>query len=273
MDGEVVMDDLDKIIDRRGKERRLGSLCVPDGFVSAYKAFEDERPLWDDAEIRRVISDPNRVVARRLFDAAWICDQGSFGSCNGWAAASSLSRARRLRGIDDGLILSGSFVYSRVNGGRDRGSILEDGMRALQEYGAPPANLVTPSMIYPQQQPKSAAAEAEKHKGFQCFAVQTKQGLRTALAAGYPCIAAVHVGSRFDDLRNGVCGVDNGVGNHAVCIDDLVLRNGAEYFDMANSWGDDFGDNGRGYLTWDHFAQTFPKHVFYAVPTTSEASL
>lgn len=267
------MDDIPEIIDRNGEVRRLGSLAPPPGFVSAFKTFEAEHPLWEDADIKLALLAPDRVVSRLKYGAAWRQNQKSKGSCNGYAGAACLARARFQQSSDrEPLLLSGAFLYSLINRGQDRGSVLEDGMKAVQEYGCPPEALVPWDQIYPQQQPPNAKAEAAKHKGLECYAVQTKQGLRTALAAGFSVIAAVHVGSRFDTLKNGVCGVDNGPGNHAVCIDGLILRNGSELYDMANSWGLSFGDEGRGYLTWDHFAQTFGQHVFYAIPTMQESA-
>lgn len=265
-------DDIEEIVDETGEVRRLGSLCPPDGFVSAFEqTFEDEKPVWTDEEIRRVITDPNRTPRRRVFAKEWIVNQGSWGSCNGHACALALSRARYLRGIQDKLILSGSWVYSLINSGGDNGSALEDGLKAIQKYGACPADLVKPSMIYPKLQPKNAKDEAAKHKGLACWRVATKQGFRTAVAAGFPVIVAVHAGSRFQKQNaSGIVGVDSGNGNHACLVDDLLLLHGSEVFDLANSWGLNYGTEGRAYLTWDSFEQPFSRHTFFAIGSTSE---
>lgn len=265
-------DDLEPIIDINGEERRCGSLAPEDGFVSAFNTFESERPVWDDADIRKAIADPNRRVARKVFGDSWITNQGSHGSCNGYAGALSLSRARYLRGVIDRLLLSGAYLYSKINRGRDAGSILEDGMKAVQKYGVPPLSLVSANMIYPSQQPQNADTEAAKHKGLVCWAVQSMQGFRTAVAAGYPVIVAVQAGGNFQRLNDrGIAGVDGGGGNHAVLVDDVVLIDGKECYDMANSWGLQYGQRGRAYLTSDHFAGTFGKHVFYAIGSTEES--
>lgn len=267
------MSDIDIIRDESGEERRLGSLLVPDGFVSAFNTFEAEHPVWDDVDIRRAATDPDRRVARRVFGDRWVVNQKSHGSCNGYAGAIALSKARRLSGIKDDLLLSGAYLYSKINGGRDSGSILEEGMRAIQRYGVAPHDLVTWDMIYPNQQPRNADAEAAKHKGLTCWACQTKQGFRTAVAAGFTVIVAVHAGSNFQRLNSaGIAGVDNGQGNHAVHVDDIAYVNGTEVYDMQNSWGLGYGQSGRSYLTWDSFAQTFGKHVFYAVGSVQEAA-
>lgn len=263
--------DLEPIIDIHGNERRNGSLLPPAGFVSAFNTFESEHPVWDDSDIRRVMMDSDRTPGRVLFDKSWILNQGSHGSCNGHGGASGLAKARVKRGLPK-VLLSGPFLYSLINGGRDQGSNLEDGMHAIEEHGVCPASLVTTDMIYPRLQPVSAKTEALKHRGLQCFAVQTKQGFRTALAAGFPVIVAVQAGSNFQRLNSqGIGGVDRGSGNHATHCDDIVMVNGQECYDMSNSWGLQYGTEGRVYLTWDSFAEPFGNHVFFAIASTDES--
>ena len=263
--------ELDTFRDSTGELRRCGSLQKPPGFVSSFRVFEDERPVWSDEEIIKALRAPGRRIAREVFGDKWIQNQRSHGSCNGYAAAAALSRARWLRGIQDGLILSGAYIYSLINGGRDQGSMLEDGLRVIQSHGAPPESLVPWNMIYPRMQPPSAREEAAKRKGLDAYLVKSLQGLKTALAAGYPCIVAVQAGSNFDRQTEGVSGVDRGGGNHAVCCDDLVYRDGVFLYDDPNSWSLNWGTRGRTYLIDKHFAQTFDQHGFYAIPSTTEA--
>jgi hypothetical protein len=145
-------DEIEIIIDETGEERRLGSWENPDDFVCAFPTFENTFELWDDQQIRRVITDSNRVPRRKIFGPSWIQNQRSHGSCNGYATAGALSRARYLRGIQDKIILSGAFVYSLINGGRDQGSALQAGLKVVETHGAPPESMVTWNMIYPNQQ-------------------------------------------------------------------------------------------------------------------------
>lgn len=269
------LDDQGNIVpfyDSNGQPRRCGSLLPPKGFVSSFKTFETEFPVWDNGDIRKALTDPNRVLGRRLFGPAWIQNQQSAGSCNGHALAGALARARWLRGIEDGLKLSGAYPYSKMNGGRDGGSMLEDGLKVIEKWGCPPESLVPWDQIYPNLQPRNADVEAAKHKGLQCYAVQTKQGFRTAVAMGFPVIVAVSAGRGYQTLdRNGVSGVDRGTGNHAVHVDDaVILPDGTEVYDQPGSWGTGYGDRGRSYLLWDSFAETFGNHTFYAVPSTVE---
>lgn len=186
-------DDLPQYVDINGDIRRCGSLCKPDGFVSAFRTFEDEVPVWSDSQIRAALTDPRRRVARKVFGDKWIPNQGPFGSCNGFAAANAFSRARYLGGLQDGAQFSGSWIYSLINGGRDQGSMLEDGMRVAMEVGFVPSSDCPYDQIFPQQQKRGLREIAAANKAVDCYAVQTLQGLRTAGAAGYMLIVAVHL--------------------------------------------------------------------------------
>ena len=268
-------DDLvDEFMDSHGNIRRPGSLIIPPGFVSSFPPTEaaPEFPQWDDADIRAVISDPNRRDMVKLFPfEKYGTNQHSTSACNGFAAAGAVTRIRKLRGIDDGWVGSGSFVYSRINGHRDNGSILEDGMKAIQTTGVCSQEECPWDRIYTDQQSPAAFEQAQKHKGLAAYRAVTKQGWLTGLAAGFVGIAAITVGPKFDVIKNGVAGVQQGGGNHAVLIENLAWRNGMFQFLMCNSWGSGYSENGRVWLTWDHFAQPFASHVFYLLPSSEES--
>ena len=264
-------DELEPFFDENGEERRNGTLMPPENFVSSFRTFESEHPVWDDADILRAIQDPNRVPGRVQFGSEWVQNQLQHGSCGGWAGAGCLAKARVRRGLPK-LLLSGSFLYALANRGRDNGSDPEDIMTALGTNGAPAADLVTANMIFPNQQPASAKAEALKHRGLDCYAIQTKQGFRTALAAGFPVAVVVQAGKNFQRLNSqGISGVDAGNGDHAIASDGIEIINGTEVYDTQNSWGLNYGQNGRTYLTWDSFAQPWLRFTFYAVASTEEA--
>lgn len=266
-------DELIPFQDESGQWRKCGSLLPPSNFVSSYRTYEAEHPRLEDSEIRKLVTDPNRVPARVRWGNAWIMDQGSHGSCNGYAAAAALARTRFNRGprFQDGLQFSGAYIYSKINGGRDNGSALEDGMRAVQKYGACPLSLVPWNLIYPRQQPPSADAEAAKHKGLACWAAQTLQGWRSGLALGFIGIAAISAGRNYQRVdARGIAGADAGSGNHAVCVDDLCIVGGKEVYDSPGSWNLNLGVNGRVYVTDESFKQTFGNHTFYLIGSTDE---
>jgi len=261
---EFRMEDTGEII-------KPGSLILPPGFVSSFPPYagDPETPLYDDKDIASLISNPNRRdIVKLLPFAKYGNNQGPYSSCNGHAAANGLTYTRLLTGIDDGLVLSGTYVYSLINDNRDNGSHLERGLQAISKYGAPSRTTVPYNRIYRNQyNTRVADAEAKKNIGLQAYRCKTKQAWRSALAAGWMGIAAIHADSRVINYRGtGIAPLANGPGNHAILISDMRIHRGTEVYLEDNSWGIGWGNLGRAWLTWDHFAQTFNNHAFYVIP-------
>lgn len=264
---------IDEIVDDSGNLRRLGSLIPESLNLCGAPTFAEKYPAWSDEQIREAITDPNRKPSRVIFGDKWIHNQGSFGSCCGWATAGTYARARYFRGIKDGQQFSGSFVYAAIHNGTDSGAPLALGMKTAWERGFAPIELVKTSDIYKRLISNEATAEAEKHKALKrtTYHISTLRELRTALAMGLPCVVAVHAGRNFQRLNaQGIASVDSGRGNHAVLVDQLCIVGGKEVFDMSNSWGLQYGNRGRAYLTEDHFEQTIGVHDYFAIGDVEE---
>lgn len=259
-----------KTITINGRKRKLGTLKPDAGFVSSMPVFESRVEPLDESTLVR-IAKSNTATGRTMFDSSFIQDQGQYGSCNGFAAAAALTRARIRRGLKR-KTLSGSYLYSLINGGRDNGSMLDDGMRVLQSRGCATIETVKPSQIYPSKYDRSKAdREAAKHKAFECYQIGTRDGLWTALALGFDVVVAVHAGNSFSSIdRNGIAGINNGGGNHAVMCDGLLYAGGEIVADGVNSWGTRWGDRGRMLLRWKHFEQTIGVHSFYAIRSSTD---
>lgn len=262
------MDELIPFYDETGEERRCGSLTIPPGMVSAFADYSSVVTPYDDSDIRKLITDRNRVPSRVTFDAKWTQNQRSHGSCNGYLVAQLVAKMRWLTGTrtQDAVLFSGAYAYSKMNGHQDRGSILEDGVKVACEKGLPPESLVPWDQIYPELQPRNADEEAKKNLGFNPLRTTDFQQVRTALAQQIPVGVAVQAGRNFQTANSkGIAGSDRGMGNHAVVADDLVIIDGHEYADVHNQWGNAFGStgNGRVYLPFDSFVETIRHHYFY----------
>lgn len=262
-------------VDGAGFQRKLGLWLPKAGRVMAMASFETTMPnnVLDDSAIKRLISDPNRSRRRQFFDDYWMRkgDQGQHGSCNGWAGAMGLSKTRWLRGIRDKLVLSGSYVYSWINGNQDNGSDLYDGMNELMEHGAPPMEQCGPNLIYRSQTSKFDA-EARKHLGAECWKAETKQGFRSGIALGFIGIVAVQVAGAFQNFKGpGIIPAYRGPGNHAMHVDDMYYYKGTEVFDTCNNWNVTWGDKGRCLSTWDSFEEPFDIFDFYLIGSSEEA--
>lgn len=248
--------------------RTVGTGLLPDDRPNTFRTWADYCPVLTLEMIGALleVTTPSRV----LFDDSWIRNQGQRGSCNGYAGASALSRCRALRGQTP-VILSGEFLYASINGGRDVGSMLADGMKSLMENGTCPEDLVPHEEYRFDRISEEAKKAAGNFKALECYRVDTEQELASGLALGFIGVVAVHVGRNFLPDANGIVYESQGVGNHAVCVDGLRIVGGECQFDMPNSWGTSWGDNGRGFLTWRrHLASTSSRHAFYLIRSATD---
>ena len=207
-------------------------------------------------------------------DNSYVADGIGVHNCNGFAGAKALQRARVRRGLPR-VNLSGAYLYSLVNGGQDNGSMLDAGMAAIQSRGVATEETVGWDAIYPSRYDRAKAdGEAAKHKGFECYAVRTRQALFSALALGFDCVVAVHADDGYMQLDGeGIAGGGQGPGNHAVGCDGLgwSSRYGVPLADQYGSWDVTAHDRGRLFLSWNrHFAPTTNYHVFYAIRSTTD---
>ncbi len=256
-----------------GETYSLGLMPHPCGRQSLCALLEDHVEPWSEDQL---IAWAKKYGGRRAkaFDSSWVENQGSHGSCAGYAAASCLSKARVLRGLPR-VDLSGAYLYSRCNGGHDSGSMLQDHMEAIQKFGSCPETQVTVNQIYRHQYDTSAAdAAALKFRAWEPYAVASRLGLFTAIAKFGPVEVAVNVGGGFDQFdSNGYPGASNGGGNHAVHADDLIVIDGKLAAVAQNSWGNWGPMKGRMNLDWDrHLSRPWENHVAFAIRSTLDGA-
>lgn len=265
---------IEPFLDHTNTLRRCGSL-IAEALTSAL-AFAEDSPgfrMLDKSDILKLIRDPNRTPCRRIFGGpSWAVNQYSTSACNGWAWANMLTRCRLLRGIKDGKVFAGSYIYSHINGGRDNGSVIADGERIIEQFGCATMASCDYSRIW-RKQTKQFDAEAEQFKGLDALRVRSLEALQSALAQRWMAVVAVHAGPKYDRLTNGISGVQDGPGNHAVCVQDLVWHQGRMVYDQANSWGLSWGDGGFTYLTDEHLVRTMANHNIYVMRGTKELAL
>lgn len=259
-------------IDFDGNTYRLGTL-LPAGFPDTLPKLSSAPGYrrWSKPEIEEAIR--KKPVKRRQQFAGpnWVVNQLSRGSCNPCAAVGMSRRSMALGGRNDVPMLSWEFVYAQLVDGNDQGSMLDDGMLELQRTGAPvlnPARHPINAHIRKRDYSAEEMAEAQANRAVNCFVADDEIDLATLVLSGQgAAVVAVHVGNSFTRLdAKGFCGASGGPGNHAVGAQDAEIIDGELAFDMPNSWGLNFGDNGHGYLSWRrHMAGTVKYHRFYAI--------
>jgi hypothetical protein len=240
-------------------------------------AFEDSTgevrmlaKLKPDQEVRKMMSQAHDLFGAPVPRSQWkpidrrndlgsqfIVNQRNTSGCVGFSAVEAMMRQRFLRGYGF-VFLSGAYVYSWINGGRDSGAMITDALKALVDHGAPLESTVPWNYIF-RNQSKVGDVEAQRFRLRRGIAItQTDQAtafdwIVTALLKGFIPQFAIEVGNNFDNFdANGVAGFSAGYGNHSVHADGLVEINGKWYLDMPNSWGTSWGNQGRCLLSEKH---------------------
>jgi hypothetical protein len=242
-------------------------LLVPEVRESGFPTYASSQRVLSRQEIADIINDPRRVSARQRFPASeWIRNQGSRGSCNGYSCAKALERSRVLQGMPH-VPLSGEGAYAQMNGGRDNGSTLANGMKVLLESGVPPESMVPHQEYLWSRISSEAKAARARFRAAECYAVDEEIELASGLALGFVGVIAVHASSNYSRLdANGVSAESNGPGNHSVGADDLRIVGNEFQFDSFNSWGIRWGHQGRNWVTWRrHLQQTIRYHQFFLI--------
>lgn len=247
--------------------------CNPLSDVGKLKAV----PNLKDVQLPKVTQlearnycETKTFIARNVFVSSWIGNQGNAGSCNGYAGAKALQRARARRRLKF-VALSGEGLYGQINGNRDDGSQLVDGMKAIELTGVPSEELIPPrTKIYQSQFPPTWKQNAGRFKADECYQLLDEWDIVTALVLGFDVVVAVHVGRNWNTMdSNGVIPYSPGVGNHAVGVDDIRFRADRFEFEHYGSWGTNIHAQGRAFLTWEgHLKTTRQYHGFYAIRST-----
>ncbi|MDB5312641.1 MAG: cysteine protease [Gemmataceae bacterium] len=196
-------------------------------------------------------------LSRRDQFASWIFDQNGHGSCvgNGWTGG--LMRARALAGCKP-VVLSPGWTYSLINGNRDSGAVISDGIQALTQVGTCLFSTVGQDPIYQRQMPSGAKAEAARYRIKAAYHCTSWEEVISALLLPKPMIPVYgyQVGRSFGSFdKYGVAGHDRGPGNHCNHADGVkLLPDGRWVLDDVNSWNARWGPwgNGRAYLDENH---------------------
>lgn len=176
-------------------------------------------------------------------------NQKSTSGCVGFSAAHLASKVRHVAG-QPYVKLSGPFVYGLINGGRDQGAMIYDALDALTNYGAcTDASLPLDANyknIY-RSAGKPFDDEAARFKLSMGVRIESAEEAATVILKGGMIQFGVKVGNNFSNLDgDGVCGWSSGYANHSVGADGLVHTDKHGWcLDVENTWGYDWGDDGR----------------------------
>lgn len=252
---------------------------TPDTRPLSFNAFPEAkiRSLEEIAEIARD-SKTLDVTQEWSKEVEWF-NQGRRSSCNAYMIAWII--AILIWRFTGGKVrLSPEWVYAKINGGKDGGSMLDDGMVEAFEHGMPAyAKAFYERYVKRQwsmEEQRWAMQSSEDHKFAECYAAPNDNFEKMMLAL-YSCIVdggavgmAVHVGNNY--MRSKItAGFDKGPGNHAIagCSLHLKTPNPQSIDDIEivspQTWGRRFANGGFTRITTKHCYEPGRYHAFYCV--------
>lgn len=250
---------------------------------------------YDKAEVFEPLADnvnnplPERVSLAKF--APQRLNQGQQGSCVAWAsayAARTIVQAEATQADPNGTAFSPSFLYNQIKLGNDcQGAYILNAMQAMQAGGVLPFSKFGYTDESCQKQPSASDKEQAmpyRIKGFQRLSVGGNDqrpdllAIKQQLSHGSPVVIGMMVGGTFmqpmegQDLWTPTLGDQrmSGFGGHAMCVigyDDYKVKgekNGGA-FQIMNSWGPEWGNNGMAWVRYDDFA-SFVKEAYAVYP-------
>lgn len=264
--------------------------CSSGAIVSPFSTgFVDNLEKYDATEVFEPLADniknplPNSVsllkyAPRRL-------NQGSQGSCVGWSssyAARTILQAKMTGEDPNSIAFSPSFLYNQIALPNCQGTYLSEAMKSLHTVG----DLHLTKFKYneydcettPNSSQKQEASQF-KIKGYNRLTVAGDKykpdllAIKQNLAQGAPVVIGMMVGGTFmQDMQGEKVWLpteadynQRGFGGHAMCVIgyDDYLEGGA--FQIMNSWGPSWGDNGVAWVKYADF-DYFTKEAYGLYP-------
>lgn len=233
--------------------------------------------MYDKAEVFEPLADnvknplPERVTLEQY--APERLNQGSQGSCVAWSsayAARSILYARQTGKNPDDVAFSPSFLYNQIGLEGCQGSYIIRAMENMQQVGALPLKQFPYNENDCSTQPAQFQLQSASAYRIGGFNRLSKSGddykvdllaIKQNLAQGAPVVIGMMVGGTFMQDMMGkkvwIPSADDynkmGFGGHAMSVIgyDDYLEGGA--FEIMNSWGTDWGENGIGWIRYKDF--------------------
>ncbi len=218
-------------------------------------------------------------------------DQGNQGSCVAWSSAygaRTILEAVSTGANPDQVKFSPSFLYNQIGLDGCQGSYIIRAMETMTQVGAVPLDQFPYSDQDCSTQPSSALKQKASQYRMLGFTRLTNGdnvnnldlfAIKEHLAKDVPVVIGMLVGGSF---MQGMMGQQvwhptdedynmMGFGGHALCVIGYDDRKEGGAFQILNSWGPQWGQNGVGYVRYNDFKQ-FVREAYGLNPMPKKGS-
>ncbi len=211
--------------------------------------------------------------------------QGRQGSCVGWASAygaRTILQAQATGQNPNEIAFSPAYLYNQIALEGCQGAYMQDAMRAMLENGAVPFRQFPYDERSCAAVPRSTELQTGRQyriRGYNRLTYGERdfrpdiQGIKQHLAQGSPVVIGMMVGGSFMSRMVGqkvwypgpADYAMQGYSGHAMCVVgyDDNLEGGA--FQIMNSWGEEWGDQGFAWVRYRDF-ERFTKEAYGLYP-------
>jgi C1A family cysteine protease len=231
----------------------------------------------EPVDARDRIYAPKAIILPKTVDLRSYCspieDQGQLGSCTGNAVAGLVEYLDRKSGKN--LDVSRLFIYyeERVLIGtvnQDSGAYIRDGIKVVNQKGAPLENLWPYNINRYTTRPNTAAyTDAAKRKAGSYEKCLNFTAVKNALARNFPVVVGFDVYDSFYNITSsGLMPYPNVnreqlLGGHAVAL--VGYNDNTNRFIARNSWGTGWGDRGYFYMPYQVIQNTGMSSDFWTI--------
>lgn len=243
-----------------GEWRKLGLLPMKPGAEKRWPSESNEglvpKEKWKDVDLRHLVTQ--------------VENQNGYSCCAVEATDGGMEATMLRMGMSH-TDLSIVDLYSRVNGGRDAGSMLEDNLNAAKD-GVCSVQFAEKYGVTKTRHKPGWEVDRSKHAIQWATLCPTLEHVASALQKHRCVVIGVMVTDRFSPDKDGVIGPKGGRarGGHAILLVGMKKIGDDWYLLMLNSWGANWGQGGFAYLHKSWFEPAFGAFAIVSLVSPSD---
>jgi hypothetical protein len=227
-----------------GEWRKLGNIATPLRFTWREFGSVPKETLIPRSEWKGLVDQIGKDSECGQLPP--VTDQQDVGQCNANATISAMEYSRKIQGLPY-VQLSPADLYHQINGGRDQGSLLEDGIKAAMEVGVGTV-ADCGSAVWKRGYKPATQEQRAKYRVLEAVLCPTFDHCASAVLHGFGLISGIMWYSNYEPGQDGWLPPGRGgSGGHAIFGYKLTYRNGGREWGIwhQNSWGERWGQKGR----------------------------